>query len=270
MPCYPAFALLLGSAMAEDGIWIRRGTRALTIVAGMASLACLAILVAVRHVPTPGDITVALSTHPNAYKLSLGHMEDLTLDSFAYLRVSLSIAATGLLVGVIGTMRASGRSAQLRAYLAAALMMIVFFQGARLAMVKFDPLLSSRDLARIIMQAPPGQIIVDHNYYWFSSVPFYTGRPELLLNGRRNNLEYGSNAPDAPDVFIDDDKLKVLWSQPRRYYLLAKADQLLRFENLLGQGNLDILDRSGGKILLTNTLAVNEKRSNDQAHSSTR
>ena len=270
MPCYPAFALLLGSAMAENGIWIRRGTRALTIVAGMASLACLAILVAVRHVPTPGDITVALSTHPNAYKLSLGHMEDLTLDSFAYLRVSLSIAATGLLVGVIGTMRSSGRAAQLRAYLAAALMMIVFFQGARLAMVKFDPLLSSRDLARIIMQAPPGQIIVDHNYYWFSSVPFYTGRPELLLNGRRNNLEYGSNAPDAPDVFIDDDKLKVLWSQPRRYYLLAKADQLLRFENLLGQGNLDILDRSGGKILLTNTLAVNEKRFNDQAHSSTR
>ena len=270
MPCYPAFALLLGSAMAEDGIWIRRGTRALTIVAGMASLACLAILVAVRHVPTPGDITVALSTHPNAYKLSLGHMEDLTLDSFAYLRVSLSIAATGLLVGVIGTMRASGRSAQLRAYLAAALMMIVFFQGARLAMVKFDPLLSSRDLARTIMQAPPGQIIVDHNYYWFSSVPFYTGRPELLLNGRRNNLEYGSNAPDAPDVFIDDDKLKVLWSQPRRYYLLAKADQLFRFENLLGQGNLDILDRSGGKILLTNTLVVNEKISNDQAHSSTR
>jgi 4-amino-4-deoxy-L-arabinose transferase-like glycosyltransferase len=270
MPCYPAFALLLGSAMAEDSTWIRRGTRALTIVAGMASLACLAILVAVRHVPTPGDITAALSTNPNAYKLSLGHMEDLTLDSFAYLRLSLSIAATGFLVGAIGTMRASGRSAQLRAYLAAALMMIVFFQGARLAMVKFDPLLSSRDLAQLIMQAPPGQIIVDHNYYWFSSVPFYTDRSELLLNGRRNNLEYGSNAPDAPDVFIDDSQLKALWSQPRRYYLLARADQLLRFDNLLGQGNLDILDRSGGKILLTNTLAVTRKTFNDQAHNLTR
>ena len=29
MPCYPAFALLLGSAMAAGGDWVRRGTRAL-------------------------------------------------------------------------------------------------------------------------------------------------------------------------------------------------------------------------------------------------
>src|ERR1700721_2981681 len=82
MPCYPAFALLLGCAMAEDSIWIRRGTQALAVVAGIAAVACFSILIAVRHVPTPGDITAALVAHPNAYKLSLGHMEDLTLDSF--------------------------------------------------------------------------------------------------------------------------------------------------------------------------------------------
>jgi hypothetical protein len=94
------------------------------------------------------------------------------------------------------------------------------------AMVKFDPLLSSRSLARLILQGPSGQVIVDHNYYWFSSIPFYTGRSELLLNGRLNNLEYGSNAPGAPDVFIDDNKLAVLWSQPQRFYLLAKSDEI--------------------------------------------
>ena len=132
-------------------------------------------------------------------------------------------------------------------------MMIVVFQGARLAMVKFDPLLSSRSLAQVILQGPPGQIIVDHHYYWFSSIPFYTGQSELLLNGRWNNLEYGSNAPNTPDVFIDDNKLKALWSRPQRYYLLAKSDQLLRFDNLLGQGSFEILARSGGKMLLTNT-----------------
>lgn len=252
MPSYPAFALLLGSAMAEEGVWIERGTKALSLIAGLGSLLCFAILIAVRHLPTPGDITTALSTHPNAYKLSLGHMEDLTLDSFAYLRVSLCIAAVGLLLGAFGTMRVSGRSAVIRAYLAAALMMIVFFQGARLAMVKFDPLLSSRDLARVIMQGPSGQTIVDHNYYWFSSVPFYTGSKELLLNGRRNNLEYGSNAPNAPDVFINDDNLKTLWSKPQRYYLLAKADQISRFDDLLGPTNFKILRRGGGKVLLTN------------------
>jgi hypothetical protein len=177
-------------------------------------------------------------------------MEDLTLDSFAYLRLPLAIAAAAFLIGAFGTLRRKA------SYLAAALMMVVFFQGARLAMIKFDPLLSSRDLATIIVKSPPGEVIVDHHYYWFSSIPFYTGESELLLNGRWNNLEYGSNAPGVPDVFIDDAKLATLWPGPQRYYLIARADQLLRFDDLLGRGNFQIMDTSGGKILITNAPAL--------------
>jgi 4-amino-4-deoxy-L-arabinose transferase-like glycosyltransferase len=252
MPCYPAFALLLGAAMAEEGGWIRGGTRALSTVCCVASIACFSILFAVRHVPTPGDITAALSVHPNAYKLSLGHMEDLTLDSFAYLRVPLVLAGTGFLLGAIGALSMKGSRPYLRAYLAAALMMVIFFQAARLAMVKFDPLLSSRDIARVILRDPPGQIILDHSYWWFSSIPFYTGKSVLLLNGRWNNLEYGSNSPNTPDVFIDEAKLRALWLQPQRYYLVARSGQLSRFAELLGQDRIEIVDRSGGKLLLTN------------------
>jgi hypothetical protein len=104
----------------------------------------------------------------------------------------------------------------------------------------------------VILKGPDGQIIVDHNYYWFSSIPFYTNRPELLLDGRRNNLEYGSNAPGVPDVFIDDPKLKSLWKSSGRYYLIAKADQLPRFNALLGAEHMEVVRRSGGKVLLTN------------------
>jgi len=92
MPCYPALALLLGSAMAAGGGWVRRGTRVLAVVTGCAAVACILILVAVRNVPAPGDISQALSRHPSAYTLSLGHMEDLTLESFAYLRLPLAMA----------------------------------------------------------------------------------------------------------------------------------------------------------------------------------
>jgi 4-amino-4-deoxy-L-arabinose transferase-like glycosyltransferase len=259
MPCYPAFALLLGSAMCEENSWVRGGTKALSIVSCIAGVLCFAILIAVRHVPTPGDITAALSVHPNAYKLSLGHMEDLTLNSFAYLRVPLAIAGAGFLLGAIGTLRAVGRRGLLRASLAAALMMVIFFQAARLAMVKFDPLLSSRDIARTILKDPPGQIILDHSYWWFSSIPFYTGRSVLLLNGKWNNLEYGSNAPNPPDVFIDEAKLRALWLQPQRYYLVARAGQLARFTDLLGRGRIEIVDRSGGKMLLTNMPCCNTR-----------
>jgi 4-amino-4-deoxy-L-arabinose transferase-like glycosyltransferase len=252
MPCYPAFALLLGSAMSKENNWIRGGTLTLSVVTGAAALCCFGILIAVRHVSTPGDITAALVPHPNAYKLSLGHMQDLTLDSFAYLRTPLAIAGAAFVLGSMGAMRATATRGYVQAHLVAAVMMIVFFQAARLAMVQFDPLLSSRNLARLILQGPPGQIIVDHNYYWFSSVPFYTGRSELLLNGRINNLEYGSNAPGAPGVFIDDGELAALWSQPQRYYLLAKSDQIARFNKLLGQGSFKVLCESGGKVLATN------------------
>ncbi len=253
MPCYPALALLLGSAMAEGGDWIRRGTRALSVISGVAFLAAVAILIAVRHVPRPGDISAALSSHPQVYSLSMGHMEDLTLNSFAYLRAPLAIAACAFLVGALGTMgaRAAG------GFLAAALMMIVFFQGARLALIRFDPLLSSRDMAALIVRSAPGRIIVDHHYYTFSSIAFYTGQPELLLlNGRWNNFEYGSNAPGVPDVFIDDGKLRALWPGPECFYLVAKADQLPRFEKLLGSGHFQIMETSGGKVLLANGSAT--------------
>jgi Dolichyl-phosphate-mannose-protein mannosyltransferase len=248
MPCYPALALLLGSAMAAGGSRIRWGTRALTIITAAAALAAIAILVAVRHVPTPGDITAALSPHPTAYKLSLGHMEDLTLDSFAYLRLPLALAAIAFLVGVAGTLRAGSR----RAFFALAVMMVVFFQAARLAMVTFDPLLSSRPLAQAILDGPPGTIVVDSQYYTFSSIAFYTNRTELLLNGRWNNLEYGSYAPGSPRVFINDVEFKRLWLNPARYYLVTKLSALPRLSQLVGEERLNLVAMEGGKAVYTN------------------
>jgi hypothetical protein len=137
-------------------------------------------------------------------------------------------------------------------YLAAAATMIVFFHAARLAMVKFDPLLSSHELAMAILAGLPGQLIVGHHYYTFSSVAYYTGEQERLLNGRWNNFEYGSNAPNVPDMFLDDLKLKAIWNRSQRYYLVAKADQVKRFDQLLRPSNYEIIRTNGGKILMTN------------------
>ena len=78
-------------------------------------------------------------------------------------------------------------------------MMVLFFQAARAAFVVFDPYLSTRPLAEALNRAPEGQLIVDDQYYTFSSVFFYSNRTALLLNGRVNNLEYGSYRPGAPE-----------------------------------------------------------------------
>ncbi len=248
MPCYPALALLLGSAMAAGGARVKWGTRVIGAIAAAAAVALIAILVLVWNVPAPGDISTALSQRPGTYTLSLSHMEDLTLASFAYLRLPLAMAAVAFLAGAMGTLWAAGQ----RAFLAAALMMVLFFHAARVAMVTFDPYLSSRPLAEALLKAPQGKLIVDHHYYTFSSVFFYTNRSALLLNGRFNNLVYGSYAPGAPDVFIDDAQWKQMWTAPERCYIVANDFAVPRLEKLVGKPALHQLAASGGKVVLTN------------------
>ena len=248
MPCYPALALLTGSAMAAGGAWIRRGTRALCIILACAAIAAATLWFLTRDIPTPGDISAALSLHPGAYTLSLGHIEDLTLKSFAYLRAPLLVAAIAFLIGAIGTARATGG----KAFIAASIMAVLFFQAARMALVVFDPYMSSRPLAEAILRSPAGKLIVDHHYYTFSSIFFYTNRDALLLNGRINNMIYGSYAPGAPDIFIDDEQWKKIWQSPERCYLVASGSALPRLEKLVESDRLRVVAESGGKLVLTN------------------
>ena len=248
MPCYPALALLIGSALASGGAWVRRGTRVLGAIAAAAGTSALVIAFKVRNLPTPGDISNALSSHPSAYTLSLGHMLDLTFGSFAYLRLPLIIAGVAFLIGAVGNLWA----AEQRALIVSALMMVLFFHAARLALVTFDPFLSSRPLADAFVKSPPGGLILDHHYYTFSSVVFYSDVEPLLLNGRRMNLEYGAAAPDAPHVFLDDSEFVRLWKGKQRYYLVGTKSGIQRAKTLVGSDSVDTVASSGGKMLVTN------------------
>ena len=245
MPCYPALALLIGCALAE-GVWIRAGNWVIAGLAAAAAVVIALILSQVWNLPTPGDISNGLTVQPvEAYTLSLGHMGDLTLRSFAYLRVPLVIAGVAFVIGASAPWWR-------RPMVAFLIMMVLFVHAARLAMVVFDPYLSSRPLAEALLKAPPGELIEDDAYYTFSSVFFYGNRRGLLLNGRKTNLEYGSYAPNAPKVFIDDSDVARLWRQPQRYYLLVEGPSLLRIEKLVPRDEVHVVAESGGKFLLSN------------------
>ena len=163
MPIYPALALLVGSAIAENSAAAKWATRAVAWFALLAAIVCGWILVAVRNIRPVGDISAALNKNPAAYTLALGHMGDLTLRSFAYLRLPLLLAGLGFFVCAA----LSWKGAAERAPLALVVMMILLTQGARMALVVFDPYLSSKPLADAISGAPPGAVILDKEYYAF-------------------------------------------------------------------------------------------------------
>ncbi|MDE3136266.1 MAG: glycosyltransferase family 39 protein [Acidobacteriota bacterium] len=251
MPIYPALALLIGSAMAAEGRWVRYGNKVLAVITALAATVVGVLLYMVRGVPTPGDISSALSYNPSVYTLSLGHMEDLTIRSFAYLRQPLLLAGIAFLVGAIGAWRYAGKHT-MRGFVLIAVMMVLFLEAARMAMIVFNPYMSSQPLSKALQHAPPGKLVVDDAYYAFSSVFFYTNRQALLLNGRKNNLEYGSFAPDAPKVFIDNQQFRKLWLGNDRCYVLAYDRQIPKFDQLVGRDHLFTIANQGGKFLMTN------------------
>ena len=248
LPVYPALAMLLASHLASRETYPKPARIALVGILGLCLGAIVFILAYTAKVPTPGDISSALTQNPDLYTLSLGHMSDLTLKSFAYLHLPLLVAGCGVLIGVVGLLRVRGTGATV---VVLAVMMLVFLQAARLALITFDPYLSSYQLADALKKSPPGDLIEGDAYYAFSATFFYTNQPALLWNGRSANLEYGSYAPNAKHVFIDDAELKSHWLGLRRTYLLAYGSDMPHLKELLG-GQFTLVSTSGGNYLLSN------------------
>ena len=166
LPAYAPAMLLLASAASDlpGGLG-----RACKFSAGLYGLVCatgIAILIAVRGLPAEGDIADALSSNPDAYTLALGHFQDLTLRAFAHLRVPLAWAVAACALGALGGWFLTGR----RAAATLACTSLILTHSAHQAMTAFDPYLSSRQLAEAYLQSPPGRLILDHEYYAFSSV----------------------------------------------------------------------------------------------------
>jgi 4-amino-4-deoxy-L-arabinose transferase-like glycosyltransferase len=250
MPIYPALALLIGSAISAGGRRVRMATGLLLVLSTLLCVALTGLIALIWRLPAVGNISTALTQHPELYTLSMGHIRDLTLSAFAYLRLPLAIAAFAFGMTAAGLVWSKSNVKKVVLVIAAG--MVLFVQAARIALVRFDSYLGSYPLAQSLEQSPPGQLIEANSYYAFSSVFFYTGRTALLLNGRNNNLEYGSYAPGAPRVFIDDREFVSIWTGSGRCYLLAYGTEMPHLEQLVGQSHLRVVTENAGNYLLTN------------------
>lgn len=265
MPAYPALALLLAESLAraeqadlagERSRWLAR-LQAIPALAGLLAAAALGVLLWLsRGVRAAGDIAGLLSSNPEYYRLSLGHMFDLKVETFAALRGPAACAAVALGIGYPLAWWLRTRRRHLGASLATAATAAAFLLCAHAALVVFEPYLSSRALAQAIEKAwrPGDRIVLDGEYYSGSSIGFYLKPKLFLLNGRMTGLEFGSRYSDCPPVFIGDADIERWWREPGRVYLVTDGVKRARLEGLLPPERIYVLAASGGKFVLTNLM----------------
>lgn len=235
LPALPALAVLcgmwlkrekdsaLGSAIRRSAI---RGATALLVLGVIASVAAGWFAAVAPPVQADADFGEVLRRVDSMYKLSMGHLFDLTPQAMGFFRLPLILTAIGFFVGTVLHWIFRKRGASMKANLALASMMVVLLYAVHLALGTFNPVLGSKPLALAIERYyKPGDIIVVNGQYSrASSILFYTGVQMHMLNGLTNDLWFGSLYPDCPKVFEDDASFARLWRGPARVFFFVPSD----------------------------------------------
>ena len=263
LPVLPALALLTGGWLQHErqspaASRERRAGRiasAVLLVLGVVGFAAaIAVLAKTHSFPRGTDIGSVLVPHPGAYKLSLGHMGDLTLESFGLFRTALWLVGFGLLAGTGLNWIFRRRGSPLGGNLALAAMMVVLLFCVHDGLVIFSPEVSSKRIALEIREAyhPGDTIVINGKYEWGSTVNYYTGIQLHVLNGRDGNLWFGSFFPGAPQIFEDDASFASLWNGPHRVFLFSEDFLAERALAHLDRSKVFVFARQGGKIVFSN------------------
>ncbi len=270
LPALPAFAILLGRAIAGAESsnasltlqrWLSRLRFSLFIFGILSIVISTVILYLTRNITANSDIANMLGRNPEYYALSLGHIFDLQTSSFAALRIPLIGAALSFFIGGTACYFLGRQNKHLLANLSIALMMTTFFIFSQMAMWVFEPYLSSNSIAKIIKETyqPNDTIIINGEYESGASINFYTQQPIIMLNNRTANLEFGSNFPDAPKRFIDNTEFLQYWDSGKKIYIVSPNETSAKLLALLGNRKVYEIANIGGKYLYSNQQLKTDK-----------
>jgi 4-amino-4-deoxy-L-arabinose transferase-like glycosyltransferase len=258
-PAYFPILLLIAAHLSDEEEYGSRKWLVWTSgVLALICVACAAVLAAglwtSRHLPFVPDIgTVLAKPNLQAETLSMGHILDLTGESFAALRLPAILAAIALLIGPVCALWLRWRRKQAAGTWVTAATMAVFLIAAHIALVRFDPYLGSRTMARQIEPElrPGDRVMIYGDQAFGSSLLFYLRRPIELVNGNTTSMWWGSTYPDAPHIFLDDQQLLTAWNSPQRVFLFVPEYERARVEALL-PGPLHVASEVSGKAIFVN------------------
>lgn len=238
--------------------------QAIFAVAGLLSAVALGWgLWESRHLPFVADIGTLLAHRDvGGYTLSMSHLFDLTGPSFAALRLPAAMAAITLLIGPALGWLLRLRRRHMAATISIALTAAVFLVAAHIAFARFEPMLSSKQLADTILRdgLPSDSFIIYGDQSDASSVVFYTHnflrKPAYIVvepcspYGAGSSLLWGSCYPDAPHIFLSEDQLSKIWGKGERKWLFAQDTNQSKVEQLLA-GRLYPVQSIADKALWT-------------------
>jgi len=274
-PAWPALFILIAGILAnteESNSEARPQLSLAWLTGAQAVFAIIGIIVAIalgwglwesRNLPFVADIGTLLAHRDvGDYTLATSHFFDLTGPSFAALRLPATLAAITLLIGPAVSWWLRRKHKHLAATTTLALTSAVFLIAAHIAFARFDPMLSSKQLADTILAkgTPADTFIVYGDQSDASSVIFYTHnffkKPADIVmepcspHGLGSSMLWGSCWPDAPKIFLSEDELSRQWGTGERKWLFAQDKNEAKAEQLLA-GRLYPVQSIADKTLWT-------------------
>ena len=263
LPAYFPLLMLLAGAISHyerrecdtgkrEG-WLRVSAGLVAAIGVAAGITLLTLLWQSRQLPFEPDIGNVLAKHDMATDtLSTSHMLDLSYASFAALRLPAALAAIALLIAPAVSFFLRLRRRPHAATWMLGLGMAVFLVAAHIALGRFGPYLSSKDLAETIAarQHPGDRVMIYGDQAFGSSLLFYLQRPIELVQGRTTSMWFGSTFPDAPHIYLSDSDLLQAWNGPGRIFLFVPPHLKSKVDVLLPQRS--VVAEVSGKCVYSN------------------
>ena len=259
IPAIPGMALLVGGWLAREqeasaDSRERRAGRissvALLVVGVVIAAAGFALLLFSKTPATGTDLSDLLRKNPQDYALSFGHFLDLTPEAMGVFRLPLGLFSAAFLVGTFANwmLRRAGRPGAGNAALA--LMMVVVLSCVQIAFGIFSPIISSKDLALAIraQYQQCDQVVATGLYENASTLNFYGGFPLRSLRAPGGNMWYGTQFPDAPQVWETEASFVSSWNGSGRVFLWTDQDDPSALHGLTSY----VIARRGGKTVYSN------------------
>jgi hypothetical protein len=227
--------------------WLTTSAGLLAVIGVAASAMLAAGLWQSRNLPFQPDIGNVLGMQDlDAYTLSTSHMLDLSYASFAALRLPAALAAVVLLVAPFLSfiLRLFRRHYSATWVLGAGLGL--FLVAAHIALGRFGPYLSSKELAQEIAARahPEDKVMIYGDQAFGSSLLFYLRRPVDLVEGKTTSMWFGATFADAPKIYLSDADLQRDWVGRGRVFLFVPPYEKARVDGLL-PARVVIAERSG-------------------------